>query len=79
MTIQDIINYTNEKIVNWYKNAKEDYGVIGKGKTSYDAENNEIIVKYYENGEAKKWSMAFYPEYISNGISWVYDCWQELA
>ena len=79
MTIKDIINFTDEKNSNWYANAKRDYGVVGSGKTSYDAEENEITVEYIENGENKSWSMAFYPEYLSNGIDWVFNCWSELS
>jgi hypothetical protein len=79
MTIQNVINYTDEKILNWYESAKREYNVIGAGKTHYNKANNEIVVEYTENGDSKTWSMAFYPEYLENGIDWVYKCWQELS
>lgn len=77
--IQDIVNYTDDKIITWYKNAKLDYGVVGAGKTHYNKSNDSIVVEYTENGVCKTWEMAFYEEYVENGIDWVYRCWQELA
>lgn len=79
MTIQDIVNITDSKIINWYSNAKSEYGVIGSGKTSYCSIKKEISVVYTENGITNNWSMDFYPEYIRNGNNWVFNCWQELA
>ena len=77
MTTQRILNFTNERLNNWYANAKIDYNVDGFGTAKI--EDNKVIVNYTENGESKVWSMAFYPEYISNGIDWVFNCWMELA
>lgn len=77
VTIEFLINYTNQKIKNWYKNAKIDYDVNGHGKTSYSAEKKEISVAYVEDGEKKTWSMPFYPEYLTNDINWVFNCWSE--
>lgn len=79
MTIQDAINNTNAQIVGWYKNAEIDYNVIGSGKAYYNKSNNEVVVDYVENGVEKTWSMAFYEEYLENGINWIYYCWSELA
>lgn len=77
--IQRMINYTNTKIVKWYSNVKKEYNVIGSGKAHYNKKNNTVVVEYIENGEQKTWSMAFYPEYLSNGLDWVFNCWGELA
>ena len=79
ITIQDVINCTNDKIITWYKNAKLDYNVTGSGKTYYSEKDNTIRVEYTENGIDKVWEMPFYDEYVENGIDWVYRCWSELS
>ena len=79
-TIAELIKFTDEKIVNWYELAREDYSVDGSGVTSYDAENNIIKVDYIENGETNTWEMVFYPGYLNEqAIDWVYNCWSSLA
>lgn len=80
LTIIDIINHTNVKLENWYKNAKLDYNVDGSGVASYNAEEKKVIVEYTENGETNMWSMYYIPEYATtHNINWVFDCWSELA
>jgi len=79
MTIQDVINYTNEKISNWYTSVKKEYNVIGAGFAHYNKENDSVVVEYTENGIQETWEMAFYPEYLENGVDWVFNCWSELA
>lgn len=77
--INEVIEYTNTRIIGWYENAKSDYGIVGAGKAHYNKDNNEVVVEYTENGESKTWSMAYYPEYLREPMSWVYNCWSELA
>jgi len=72
-----IINHTNEKLNNWYKNAKIDYNV--KGSASCKIENGSFIINYTENGVSKVWSMAFYPEYLEFGLDYFYNVWGEQA
>lgn len=79
MTINEIIKHTDSRIEEWYVSAKRDYNVKGAGKAHYNKKENSIVVEYTENGVQKTWSMAFYPEYISNGINWIFNCWSELA
>ena len=79
MTTQNAINYTQEKITAWYKDAKKDYNVNGSGTAHYNKVENEVVVEYIEDGVQKTWSMAFYPEYLENGIDWIFNCWSELA
>ncbi len=79
LIIKDVIDYTNMRIKNWYKTVEEEYGVIGKGETFYNEEEDSISVIYTEDGEEKEWKMAFFSEYLSNGIEWVFNCWSELA
>ena len=77
MTTQ-IENYTNSKLNNWYKNAKLDYNVDGSGTTKI--ENNEIKINFTENGVSKTWSMAFYPEYVTeNGLDYFFNVWADEA
>lgn len=77
MTTQ-IENYTNNKLNNWYKNAKLDFNVYGSGTTKI--EKNEIKINYTENGVSKIWSMAFYPEYATeNGLGYFFNVWAEQA
>jgi len=77
MTTQ-IENYTNNKLNNWYKNAKLDYNVTGFGTTKI--EGNEIKIDFTENGVSKTWSMAFYPEYATdNGLDYFFNVWAEEA
>ena len=90
--MEKLIAFTNAKILNWYTNAKNDYGVIGSGLVRFT--NDSVIVelkcveyltdiqkiKHRENGEKKEWSMAFYHEYFKEQkIDWVFNCWSELA
>ena len=71
-----MVTYTNNRIANWYKNAKLDYGVEGSGKCR--VEGNNFIVEFVENGISDVWQMAFYPEYIEeNTKDYFYNCWCE--
>lgn len=76
--IKNVVNYTDERIINWYKNAKIDYNVNGSGKTHYNHSTKEIVVEYVENGVRNTWKMCFYPEYVQYGLDWVFNCWAEL-
>lgn len=75
--MQRLTNHINKKLANWYLNAKRDHGIVGSGSVRF--ENELAIIDYIENGVSKTWSMVFYPEYISNGLDWVYDVWMEEA
>lgn len=73
-----IQNYTNNKLNNWYKNAKIDYNLTGFGTTKIMG--NEIKIDFTENGVSKTWSMAFYPEYATdNGLDYFFNVWSEEA
>lgn len=77
MTTQ-VINHTNNKLNNWYKNAKLDYNVDGSANT--EIVGDEIKINYTENGVSKVWSMVFYPEYVSeNGLDYFFNIWMEQA
>jgi len=73
-----IENYTNARLSNWYANAKRDFNVIGSATCKI--EGNTITVNYTENGVARTWSMAFYPEYATeNGLNYFFNVWSEEA
>lgn len=79
-SIENLIEYTNAEIARWYENVKQEYGVTGFGSCRYDSKENSIIVDYVEDGISKTWQMAFYTEYLKEQkISWVFNCWMELA
>jgi len=77
--ITAMIAHTNERINAWYESTLEFHGLEGKGFATYNEAENKVTVEYTEEGEDKVWSMAFYPEYISNGFNYVYNCWMEQA
>jgi len=58
--LQTIIDSTNQKLSQWYDNARRDYGVDGSATCKY--ENNLIIIDYIEDGEEKQFSYGYYPE-----------------
>ena len=73
-----IENFTNNKLTNWYADAKLDFNVIGSGYTTI--EGDSITINYTENGVCKVWSMAFYPEYATeNGLDFFFNVWAEEA
>jgi hypothetical protein len=78
MTTQEmVINYTNSRLKNWYDTVKREYNVIGEGTTSIV--DNEIFIKYTEDGVERVWKMAFYKEYVQdNGLSYFFDVWGEV-
>ncbi len=74
---QTVIERTNNRIGAWYINAKKDFNVVGSGTCKI--EGNEFIVNFIENGVSKEWKMAFYPEYLENGVDYLFNCWAEGA
>ena len=76
--MKKLINYTNARLKNWYKNAKLDYNVTGSATARI--ENNTFIIDYVENGISKTWQMCFYVEYLDcMEIDYFYNVWMEEA
>ena len=76
--MKNLINYTNERLANWYNNAKLDYNVTGSGVARI--EENEFIIDYVENGISKTWKMCFYMEYLTElKIDYFFNVWSEEA
>lgn len=70
-----VIKHTDRKLVGWYKNVKIDYGVDGKGKTSYDPKTEEIVINYEENGKKDEFRMPYW--YEESDLDYVYNVWME--
>jgi hypothetical protein len=71
-----IENYTNNKLNNFYANAKLDYNLNGSATTKI--EKNEIKIEYTENGISNTWVMYFYSEYVTqNGLDYFFNVWME--
>lgn len=77
MTTLNVINHTNNKIANWFKNSKTDFNVTGEGVASI--ENDQFVINYEEDGVEKKWSTAFYPEYLEFNKDYFFNVWMEEA
>lgn len=73
--MKNLVNYTNSRLKNWYETAKLEYNVIGSGHLKI--ENDRAIINYTENGEDKVWSMFFVPEYLNNGIDYIFNVWMD--
>lgn len=77
MTTQ-VEKHTNNRLKNWYKNAKLDYNVIGFGTTKI--EGDRIKIEYTENDISKTWSMVYYDEYaVESGLDYFFNVWSEQA
>ena len=57
-TIQEVINYTNIKLVDWYDNTKRDYNVNGEAYCNY--KDGLIVINYIEDGVKSEWNHGFY-------------------
>ena len=77
MTTTEMINYTNAKLANWYRNAKIDYNI--EGSAICRIEGDEFIVDYIENGVKATWKMFFHVDYLSNGKDYFFNVWSEEA
>ncbi len=73
---KQVENHTNARLNNWYKEVKETYGVTGFADTKIDGD--KITINYTENNVEKTWSMAFYPEYVTdNSLDYFFNVWAE--
>ena len=73
--IAKIVNYTQNRIDNWYSNAKEEYGVLGNAKVNYNVCTSTFEINGIENGKETKFSL-----WNCDGIpriEYVFDVWME--
>lgn len=76
--MKNLIQFTNVKLANWYKNAKLDCNVSGSGTAKI--EENKFIINYIENGVSKEWSTYFCDEYLrTQSKEYFYTVWMEQA
>ena len=73
---QRLITYTNNRLDKWYYNAKIDYGIEGSGKATI--EDGFFKISYTENGEQKKWQMAYHEQDLHE-IGYYFEVWAENA
>lgn len=71
---QAIVDYTNMKLAHWYKYAKEDYGVDGNGVCWYNAETDQIIIDWVENGVRNQYTNTYWDD-IVGGLDYNYNIW----
>lgn len=74
--MENVIQNINRKLNNWYKNAKQEYGVIGRGHAIYNKENNEIEIHYTENGVQCVFKHYWHSDFNKDTI---FDIWQTEA
>lgn len=67
----EYVEYTNQRLKQWYVNAKEDYGVIGSGEARIEGET--FIVDYIENGVKKTWSLTMFDN--RQAVRYYFDIW----
>jgi len=74
--IEDMIDYTNDRLISWYNEAKDSYGVVGKGYTKYNEATNEVEIHYTENGVDCVYKIDWFNDY---NIDTVCNMWQREA
>lgn len=75
-TINESVEYTQNRINTWYENAKIDYDVIGHGTVIASTEDVTII--YTEDGITNSFSMT--NESINEeAVDYLFNVWSEQA
>lgn len=72
-TTEQVISYTNERLKNWYTEAKE-YGVNG-GAIAF-LNNDELVIDYSENGVNARFVLNHWE---NESIDYVFNVWSEDA
>ena len=75
--IQTLVDYTNNRLNNWYANAKQDYGVIGSAFATYSDEHESIIIPATENGEKLEDCKVSYV--LDEKRDYAFNVWSELG
>lgn len=74
--MENLIEYTNARLIDWYANVKREYGVIGHGYSKYNIENNEVEIYYTEDGVNCLFKQYYHPDFKLNTI---FDIWSTEA
>ena len=73
---EKVISYTNAKLESWYKLAKEDYGIEGRGIARFDKSTKAIVIEFVENGETFIHEEMYW---MDEAIDYTYNVWMEKA
>ena len=73
--VSKVLEYTNKKLKNWYKNTLEDYGIIGQGFATLE-ESGTILIAFTESGVTNTYSVDFWQD---ENIDYVFEMWAENA
>ena len=73
--IQTIVEYTNSRLQNWYKNAKLDYGVEGSALAVYSPEHESIIITAIEDGQPLEVCKVSYV--LQESRDYAFNVWSE--
>lgn len=71
---EKIVNYTNKRLKDWYKNAKEDYGIEGNGKARFDKSKNAIVIDFTEDGKNYTYEELSWQD---EAIDYTFNVWME--
>lgn len=67
--------YLKDKINNsWYKDVKIDYNINGHFVSAEEVENEHLLLKWVEDGEAYQMVIYYYKEYTNRQL---YNIWME--
>lgn len=69
-TVNRVLKYTNERLSNWYENAKIDYNVNGSAKATF--ENDKIVIKAIEEEKEMHFEMNIYGD---EEVGYFFDVW----
>lgn len=73
-TLENILDYTNMRLVNWYVNAQKDFGVIGEGKA--EIKEDTLVINYIEDGVKKNWSRKIYMDDLRyTPVNYFFEIW----
>lgn len=69
-----ILDYTNLKLIGWYREVKHSYDVDGIGVASYNPDTKIITINFSENGKNYIHTNEFWQ---FEQIDYVYNVWME--
>lgn len=73
-TAINTVNFTNAKLTEWYKGVKQDYGVNGTAKCTFNKETNQIEIIANEDGEELVFKMDYYQ---NENVDFYFNSWME--
>lgn len=74
--IEKIIEYTNNRLNDWYKNSKIDHNITGAGIVGYHEKHDRFQIIYTENGITGWFNLYNYKD---EPIDYLFNVWMEEA